>query len=1708
MFTLQEQLVGDFRNYLESFLCVRDPAIRSFLHGELDRGALWPEPLLQLNPSFEPGHLVDELVADGRLSGPCGGIFRRNKEPENPFGEPLRLYRHQERALDCAQAGRNFVLTTGTGSGKSLCYILPIVDAILREGSGHGIRALVVYPMNALANSQVGELKKYLGSPDGKPLLTYARYTGQERDDERESIVSRPPDILLTNFMMLELILTRPYESPLAEAMGNLRFVVLDELHTYRGRQGADVAMLARRLRERSGSRRIQFIGTSATMASEGSAAERRERVAKVASRLFGADVSPDDVIAESLQRFSTARDVGSEAFRDRLVRSLEAEPPSDLQAYRDHPLTVWIESVVGLDTDDEGNLVRATPLPLRGPDSASEKLSTEAGISAEEALRHIQRHLQWQRGPEGASAGCPIVFRLHQFLSPGNGVFATLGSGPDRYLSTDGQKADPRDPDRVLLPLCFCRVCGQHYYLVMETTDERGRSVYVPRRLTESPANEADRAGFLYVPAPGERVSLDDVIPENWYEERGSGRLLRSKRAAVPVEVTVDPGGALGGSVHAWFIRQPFPFCMNPECGASYQPRDSDVQKLSVLGMQGRSTATTALAISALHYLRESKELPEEARKILSFTDNRQDASLQAGHLNDFVAVGVVRAALYAAAREAGDGGLAHDQVTLAVEKQLGLQQEDYAIQPSPLPRLIEQHRAALRDVLGYRIYVDLVRGWRVNAPNLEQVGLVRIEYPDLPAICSDERFWQGRHEALLRASAETREAICRALLERLRRGLAIRVDYLDADYQEGLRRRCAQVLKEPWAFSEDEAAGLRKAARAWLAPCEASRDKGDLLLSERSAFCNYLRQLTTWPDRSTRLSPRDAAAVADSLVHVLVDAGLLTEVAFDRGAVAYQLNAEAFVWRATDPAERHDALRNPFFERLYTAGAARLRDVQAREHTAQVDAEDRIQREEAFRRGELPILFCSPTMELGVDIADLNLVNLRNVPPTPANYAQRSGRAGRGGQPALVYTYCTAGSPHDQYYFRRPEAMVAGAVTPPRLEIVNEDLLRAHVHAMWLAEADFDLGHSLADRVLDLTGAEPSLEIQPLLKDRLQDVDIRQRTATAARRLLAPLAAELEQSGWYTPRWLDDVIAQIPLSFDRACDRWRNLYRAARRQAQRSHSVMLDHSASADEKDRAKRIYQESFQQMELLTKGRDVVSDFYVYRYLASEGFLPGYNFPRLPLSAYLPPRRGGGRDGYLSRARFLAISEFGPGAIIYHEGSRYVVERALLPASAREESGHLAAPAAKLCARCGAVLLGEAAETADLCEWCGASLDGESQIHGMLRLEAVSLWRRDRITCDEEERMRQGYDIRTGLRIAGAGSGPPPMMAEAANPDGSSLARLAYAQAATIVRINLGWRRRKENAAAGFHLDLDRGRWLSEKHASQFLREEEETGAVRRAQRVIPYVEDRRNALLIEWAGDPSPQQHASVQAALKSAIQAVYQLEEAELAAEPLPTDRERRSILIYEAAEGGAGVLHHLASDPGALREVARAALEICHYDPDTLEDRRRHPRATEDCSVACYDCLLSYSNQRDHTLLDRRAARDGLAALRDATVTVAPRAVSRGEHLASLLERCGSDLERKWLRFLDERKLNLPTDAQLLIRECGARPDFAYARGAIKLAVYIDGPVHDDPQQRARDAEQESRLLSLGWVVQRFRHDGDWEAQVREFPSVYGGHE
>jgi very-short-patch-repair endonuclease len=685
----------------------------------------------------------------------------------------------------------------------------------------------------------------------------------------------------------------------------------------------------------------------------------------------------------------------------------------------------------------------------------------------------------------------------------------------------------------------------------------------------------------------------------------------------------------------------------------------------------------------------------------------------------------------------------------------------------------------------------------------------------------------------------------------------------------------------------------------------------------------------------------------------------------------------------------------------------------------------------------------------------------------------------------------------------------MVAGAVSTPRIDLTNEDLVASHIHSLWLAASGVDLRFSMVD-VID-TGDLDALPIHASIADQLKNPMLASLARKRVDRAFAGMQRELADAPWYHEGWIDETIAHAYNAFDSACERWRTLYRTARKQAELHFRLSNDHSRSHQDKLRSKALRAEAEAQIELLTSsdGRSD-ADFYTYRFFASEGFLPGYNFPRLPLSAYIPGKRPGGfakPDQFLSRPRFLAVSEFGPRAIVYHDGSRYRIERVIMEANDNPNSQtSLAVSRAKICPACGYLHVESATSLPDVCEWCGKPL---TEIRGNLfRMQNVSTRRLDRINSDEEERSRIGYEIVTSVRFSEQG-GHARITTATVEYEGKTLAKLSYGPAALIWRLNTGWKRRDPGKPEGFVLDVERGYWARNQADDA---DSDSNPLSPRTERVVPYVEDRRNCLIIKPEIHPALGEEedrlswmASFEAALKSAIREEYQLEDSELASEPLPTIDQRDLILIYEASEGGAGVLRQLVEDPLALQRVGRSALEICHYDPNNADDLGGPAGAKEGCEAACYDCLMSYTNQQDHERLDRKLVKEWFFMLSQAAVESAPGSQPKADHLARLLDSCGSELERKWLRFLDERGYNLPSDAQVLIEECGTRPDFLYREHG--MAIYIDGPIHDYPDRAARDKDQDACLDAAGynWVL-RFRHDDEWETIVRKYPSVFGG--
>jgi hypothetical protein len=1190
--------------------------------------------------------------------------------------------------------------------------------------------------MNALANSQMKELEKFLDQSDLPVALrpTFARYTGQESDEERELIRKGKPDILLTNFMMLELLMTRQNERDKAviTSAEGLNFLVLDELHTYRGRQGADVAMLVRRVRDRLCKDKSPVcIGTSATMSSEEGEEKRASAIAAVASRLFGTTIGTDGVIDESLKR-ATDPTFKVANLRASLVAAIDAGIPDRLtdEELRKHPLAVWIELEIGLD--DRHRLTRRSPITIA---QAAQRLAGMTGRPEEQCRIQLQTMLTLmsrsasERG--GAGDRAFLAFKLHRFISGAGHVYTTLRAPGKRQVTLDGQRFDPEDPGARLYGTYFCRACGQEYHPITLLDD--GTLRVLPRSMDETPIEDSDseeQAGYL-MPEPAgdpdfEFTGRAEDYPEEWVEQGPSGPRLRSdKKKYAPRSFLVEADGAAGASgQRVWFVPGKFRFCL--ACRDVPPGQSRELTKLATLSAEGRSSATTLLVSSVLRWMNQHREvIPFEKRKLLSFTDNRQDAALQAGHFNDFLFVSLLRAATLVAVRNTGSTGLSDEEFGTKVQAALGFRPEkverrgEWMLEPEA--KGVGQITAGktMARVLAYRVWADQRRGWRYTNPNLEELGLIKAEYLSLDDVTADDSAFEASPVELRRASPETRKHALTILLDVMRRGLAVTTEALDPVTIEEVGNAARQSLREPWTIGQQEKQRVFAALMIDAPRREEAGVQGEPLIirgGPRGGLAKRLNRIDLW---GRRLPADDYTKLVSALLSAAASYQLVREMPTSFDVSGWRIAANAI--RLVAGNGRTDGRDpNSYFVSLYETlaealgqGGQGLFGLEGREHTAQVDQERREWREWRFRWGEddqarlarerqtvlqageaddfLPVLFCSPTMELGVDISALNAVYLRNVPPTPANYAQRSGRAGRSGQAALIITYCSAQGPHDQYYFNQPAAMVRGIVRPPALELANRDLIEAHLHAVWLAETGAELAPDIPN-ILDLQKAD--LAVRTEIVEPLTAIEVAHRAATAMRRILDSIDVELTSTAapWAIDR---DQFAQLTAAnafhrFSSAFERWRQLYLGARAQLVEANRRTEMHGLGAAERKEAKIQQIQANEQITLLERGKaSGSSDFYSYRYLATEGFLPGYNFPRLPLYAFVP---AGGYQGakaaYLQRARFLAIAEFGPRSLIYHEGRAYRVHKVRLPAGNRTAEGRLVTTILYVCENCGA------------------------------------------------------------------------------------------------------------------------------------------------------------------------------------------------------------------------------------------------------------------------------------------------------------------------------------------------------------------------------------------------------------------------------------
>jgi ribosomal protein L40E len=685
--------------------------------------------------------------------------------------------------------------------------------------------------------------------------------------------------------------------------------------------------------------------------------------------------------------------------------------------------------------------------------------------------------------------------------------------------------------------------------------------------------------------------------------------------------------------------------------------------------------------------------------------------------------------------------------------------------------------------------------------------------------------------------------------------------------------------------------------------------------------------------------------------------------------------------------------------------------------------------------------------------------------VPPRPSNYAQRAGRAGRRKERVALVAAFAQGMPHDTYFYERPTEMIRGSIRPPAFLLDNRRVLTRHARSLVLEFCGTDLPVWMEDLVAHdgrLVGADLLLQAIDSRRDQL------------VRKVVDTFAWD-EARGWLP--WLTDAwAAEVVNQFGKDLNSHVEDYRA--RQAQLV--------SEQEEVFRTRpRDWPRMLQGLEqaLRAMRRDDREQAYVLRYLSRAGFLPSYAFPTDTATF----ERADTRES-IAHDAVRSLKDYAPGQLVYVRGQKYLVDQidyrrgGLLTAE-----GTAALQERNLCRRCEAVNPG----SVEFCEVCSSD---NLEAVPTVPMRAMRGKPRESISADEERRARTGFEVSSHLA-----AGDPREAIAFAYPG----LRLSWERGARLVMLNRGRRDRRTGHAEPFQVCDTCGTWFerlpeaaaagpgkkkADKHA-EFC----PAGQVRRTTFRVEREVDVLHLLpdmdgLQVGLGELQPLL-ASVRAALELGTRIILEADEGEVQGfdwprpVPEPGGQERLAVL-YEDVPGGAGYLRQLGE---RLPGVATAVLEV--VEPCS-------------CERACYRCLMTYANQDEHEVLDRRLATrflHGLTAAPPARGVAVPR-LSDG----LLVGRPRSPIEAALLRAcivagLPKAEAQRPfvdydASGQEKVRTI---PDFAWPDR--RVAVYCDGwEFHSSPERRAADAERRAWLQHQGWQVLAF-----WGREIVNQPQA-----
>lgn len=1090
--------------YLKTIYPFQDRELRGQFWQALEQpGIIVKGPLLEASPSFKNGRSLAELIRAGILSDKFRQLCSQDGLPLN-----RPLYLHQDQAVEkVVGQERNLVVATGTGSGKTESFMIPIFNYLLREQERGqltpGVRALLLYPMNALANDQLKRLRRMLAH---FPDITFGRYTGETETEDskaedsfrnqfpneprlsnelisRRQMRSTPPHILLTNYAMLEYLLLRPddnvfFDGPYAR---HWRFGVLDEAHVYDGASGIEVAMLLRRLKDRvtrSEVGRLRCLATSATL---GKGEADYPQVVKFAAEMFGEPFEwrADDPLRQDVVAATHLSPVaqgptwgeGSPSFYRSLHQALENgtsiselvriaqkyDLPADLlakvgqQGSRNACLYTLLQG--------DGRLRRLQKALIEAPrflEDIAAALFSDTETPTEHLINLVDVAVRARPGPDDRSL---LPARYHVFARAVEGTFACLTpTGHDTALPTlflSRHEACPHCQATVF-ELATCARCGVAYiigviedgYLRQSLEFENTYHFVLSDRVVALDEDEVV-AAEEDIEQPSENVKPHTLCGR-------CGAIASGK----------DKPGCNCPAGHRLMV-----YRVLPPPGKSVKSAGSELNRCVACGafsptgivhrfLTGQDAPASVLATALYqnlppHEAPEMANQPGQGRKLLSFADSRQDAAFFAPYMERTYGQLLRRRLLLKTLQEDPDGRAGVLRLQDVVDPLL--HQAEVAGQFSQHKSYIERKK-----IINTWLMQELI-AWDRRI-SLEGLGLIRFRLvqPEgwtAPAVLqappwnlTPEQVWQ----------------LMELLIDTLRQQGAVtypeQVDPRDETFAP--RNRPLYIRQEK--------AEAKKGIFAWI-PTRGDNRRLNLLFK-------LLGRISSLSEEARKKAAQEALSgiwrhLTDSVWrdHMPAENLQRSGTVYRLSHLFWELVPEATCYRCSRchnvsyinlagicPSYQCEGRLEPFQpdasewdENHYRYLYQHLKPIpfSASEHTAQWASKTASQKQQEFVDGKINALSCSTTFELGVDVGELQAVLMRNMPPTTANYVQRAGRAGRRTDAAaFALTYAQRRS-HDLTHYAAPQGIVAGQIHPPIVVVANEKIVRRHMHSVLFA-------------------------------------------------------------------------------------------------------------------------------------------------------------------------------------------------------------------------------------------------------------------------------------------------------------------------------------------------------------------------------------------------------------------------------------------------------------------------------------------------------------------------------------------------------------------------------------------------------------------------------------------------------------------------------